>query len=66
MSPCVSLTFEGPQHGLKVGMPNQRGGGLQGERLLEPIQQSDGNFHREAVAPLGEHRHCVHQCALMD
>lgn len=62
----VCLTFEGPQHGLKVGVSNWRGGCLEGESFLKPIQQSSGNFNGETIAPLGENRHCMYQGSLVN
>lgn len=66
MESNVLVTFKGSQHGLKVGVSNQRGGGLKGESFLQPIQESFGNLYCEAATPLGEHRHCVYQRPLMN
>lgn len=66
MTLLVWLTFESPQHGLKVGLSDQGGGGLQSESFLQPVEQSGRNLHSEAAAPLRQHRHCVHQGALVN
>lgn len=54
MCVCVYATFESPQHGLQVGMSDSGGGGLEGEDLLQPVEQGRGHLHHQATSPLGQ------------